>query len=302
MMMNEKRRMMIAGANGFIGSYLSRYFLERGWTVLGLARRADGLADGVEFVEWDGETLEGEWAGRLDGTEVLINLVGKSVNCRMTDENKRLLISSRVNSTAVLGEAVAACDSPPSVWMNASIASIYVATREEYQTESGGEIGDSFNAEVGKKWEAAFYGADVSASVRRIALRTSLAMGEEEGTVLMILRNLAKRYLGGKMGDGGQMVSWIDVNDYCRAVEWMIGNESASGPYNMAAPNAMTNEEMMRRVREQVGVSFGLPAYEWMLKIGSVLMGANTGLILDSMWAYPEKLLEEGFVFEREEF
>lgn len=300
--MSEQKTMMIAGANGFIGKYLSRHFLGLGWTVLGLARRTDGLADGVEFVKWDGETLEDGWSSRLDGADVLINLVGKSVNCRMNDENKRLIIETRVNSTKILGEAVAACENPPSVWMNASTASIYVATREKPQSETEGVMGDSFNTEVAKAWEAAFNDAVVQDSVRKIALRTSLVMGEEEGTVLEILKGLAKKYLGGKMGDGGQMVSWIYVSDYCRAVEWMIDNDSARGPYNMATANAMTNEEMMRRVREKVGVSFGLPAYEWMLDIGAIFMGTNTGLILDSMWAYPEKLLEGGFEFEREEF
>lgn len=300
--MSEQKTMMIAGANGFIGKYLSRHFLGLGWTVLGLARRTDGLADGVEFVKWDGETLEDGWSSRLDGADVLINLVGKSVNCRMNDENKRLIIETRVNSTKILGEAVAACENPPSVWMNASTASIYVATREKPQSETEGVMGDSFNTEVAKAWEAAFNDAVMQDSVRKIALRTSLVMGEEEGTVLEILKGLAKKYLGGKMGDGGQMVSWIYVSDYCRAVEWMIDNDFARGPYNMATANAMTNEEMMRRVREKVGVSFGLPAYEWMLDIGAIFMGTNTGLILDSMWAYPEKLLEGGFEFEREEF
>lgn len=300
--MNQVRTMVIAGANGFIGRYLSRYFMKQGWHLIGLARRTDGLAKGVEFLKWDGETLEESWASRLDGADVLINLVGKSVNCRMNDENKRLIIETRVNSTKILGEAIGACKNAPSVWMNASTASIYLATREKAQTESEGVIDSSFNAEVGQVWEAAHNDAVVPSSVRKIALRTSLVMADEKGTVLEILRGLAKKYLGGQMGDGGQMVSWIYVEDYCKAVAWMIENESASGAYNMATAHAMTNADMMKRVREQVGVSFGLPAFEWMLHVGAIFMGTNTGLILDSMWAYPQRLLEEGFVFDKEKF
>lgn len=294
--------MVIAGANGFMGRYISKYFLEKGWGVIGLARRTDGLAEGVEFVEWNGETLESGWMKVVDGTDVLINLAGRTVDCRYNDENKRQILDSRVNSTAVLGEAVAACENPPSVWMNASTATIYADTREGAQTESEGVIGEGFSVEIAKAWEGAFDEAEVADSVRKITLRTTLVMGDERGTVLEILRGLARKYLGGQMGDGGQMVSWIDINDVCRAVEWMIENKSAEGAYNLAAPVALTNAEMMRRVRKQVGVSFGLPAYEWMLELGAFFMRTETELILKSRWVYPERLLEEGFVFEREEF
>jgi uncharacterized protein len=163
-------------------------------------------------------------------------------------------------------------------------------------------VGHGFSVEIAKSWEGAFHDAKVSDSVRKIILRTTLVMGDEKGTVMDVLSGLAKKYLGGKMGDGGQMVSWIDINDVCRAVEWMIENESASGPYNLAAPHALTNAEMMKRIRKRVGVSFGLPAFEWMLEIGAFFMRTETELILKSRWVYPEKLIQGGFVFEREEF
>lgn len=302
MMMNEKKVMMIAGANGFMGRYLSRYFLDKGWRVFGLARRTQGLADGVEFVQWDGETMKSSWVEVLEEVDVLINLVGRTVDCRYNDENKRQILESRVNSTKLLGQAVASCSKPPSVWMNASTATIYEDTREKPQTESGGVVGHGFSVEIAKVWEGAFHDAKVSDSVRKIILRTTLVMGDEKGTVMDVLSGLARKYLGGKMGDGGQMVSWIDINDVCRAVEWMIETESASGPYNLAAPNALTNAEMMKRIREKVGVSFGLPAYEWMLELGAFFMRTETELILKSRWVYPERLIQGGFVFEREEF
>lgn len=300
--MSEEKAMMIAGANGFMGRYLSRYFMDKGWRVFGLARRMKGLAVGVEFVRWDGETLDEEWADLLERVDVLINLAGRTVNCRYSEENKRQILESRVKSTAVLGEAVGACADPPRVWMNASTATIYADTREKAHTEREGVIGEGFSVEIAKAWEGAFDAVEIDSSVRKIALRTAIVMGEEKGTVLEVLRGLARKYLGGKMGDGGQMVSWIDVNDFCRVVEWMIENEGARGVYNVAAPVALTNEEMMRRVREQVGVSFGLPANEWMLEVGAFFMRTETELILKSRWVYPERLLEEGFEFGKVRF
>ncbi len=299
---NTIKKMVIAGANGFMGRYISKYFIDKGWKVIGLARRKEGLAEGVELLKWDGETLEQEWAEQLDGADVVINLAGRTVDCRYNDENKRQILDSRVSSTKVIGEAIAQCKRPPSVWMNASTATIYADTREKAQTESEGVIGDGFSVQIAKSWESAFDAAEVDESVRKIILRTTLVMGEEKGTVYEILKGLAKKLLGGKMGDGGQMVSWIDINDVCRAVEWMIENEAASGVYNLAAPEAITNAEMMKRIRKTVGVPFGLPAYKWMLEIGAFFMRTETELILKSRWVYPERLLKEGFVFEREEF
>ncbi len=300
--MSKKKSMMIAGANGFMGRFISRYFLGLGWEVLGLVRRDEGLADGVEFVGWDGETLEAEWAERLEGVDVLINLAGRSVNCRYSEEHKRQIIDSRVKSTQVLGEAVLGCSRPPRLWMNASTATIYADERGRAHTESAGVIGDGFSVEVAQAWEDAFDGAAVSDSVRKITLRTSIVMGEERGAVLDVLSGLARRYLGGKMGDGGQKVSWIDSHDVCRVVAWMIENEDARGVYNLASPEVMTNAEMMRRIRERVGVSYGLPASEWMLKLGAFFMRTEVELILKSRWVYPERLLDEGFIFEREIF
>lgn len=294
--------MVIAGANGFMGRYISKYFIDMGWRVIGLARRTDGLAEGTEFIKWDGETLDQEWAAQIDGTDVMINLAGRTVDCRYNDENKRQILDSRVNSTKVIGEAIAGCENPPSVWMNASTATIYADTREKAQTESAGVIGEGFSVQIAKEWEGAFDAAKVADSIRKITLRTTLVMAEEKGTVYEILKGLAKKLLGGKMGDGTQMVSWIGINDVCRAVEWMIDNQSASGAYNLAAPEAITNAEMMKRIRKEVGVCFGLPAYEWMLEIGAFFMRTETELILKSRWVYPERLIEEGFKFEREEF
>ena len=284
-----------------MGRYLSEFFLKKNWQVKAFARREEGLAEGVEFHRWDGETLD-NWKEQLEGAEAVINLAGRTVNCRYTDKHKAEIIDSRVNSTSVLGVAVGECSDPPKVWLNASTATIYRNAIDKYQTESEGDIGEGFSVDVAKAWESAFNDARVDDRVRKVTLRTSLVIADEEGTVLEILRGLAKKGLGGKMGSGKQMVSWIHIEDTCRAVEWMIENPEAEGAYNLVAPEALTNEAMMKLIRKDVGAWIGLPAMAWMLEIGAFFMRTETELIVKSRWVYPERLLDEGFEFEKERF
>ncbi len=296
-----KKTIVIAGANGFTGRYLSEYYLKKGWVVKGVARRTEGLAEGVEFHKWDGEKL-GNWKSAVEGADAVVNLAGRTVNCRYNDENKRQILESRVNSTSVIGEAIAQCENTPEIWLNASTATIYRNASDHFQTESQGDIGKGFSVDVAKAWEAALNEAEIDDSVRRIALRTSLVMADEPETVLEVFRGLAKKWLGGPMGSGKQMVSWMHIDDWCRSIEWMIDNKHANGPYNLAAPEAISNEDMMKLIRKDVDRSFGLPSYEWMLEIGAFFMRTETELIVKSRWVYPERLLEEGFKFDKPKF
>jgi len=296
-----KKVIVIAGANGFTGRYLSEHYLKNGWVVKGIARRTDGLAEGVEFHQWDGENLS-DWKSALESADAIVNLAGRTVNCRYSDENKRQILESRVNSTRAIGEAIAQCEKPPEIWLNASTATIYRNAIDHYQTESEGEIGKGFSVDVAKAWEAALNDADIDPSIRRIALRTSLVMADEPETVLEVFRGLAKKWLGGPMGSGKQMVTWMHIDDWCNSIDWIIENPEANGPYNLAAPEAITNADMMKLIRKDVGRSFGLPAYEWMLEIGAFFMRTETELIVKSRWVYPERLLAEGFKFEKPKF
>lgn len=288
----------ITGANGFTGKYLSEFYLKKGWTVKALARRPEGLAEGVEYHHWDGETLD-EWQSAFEGAEAVVNLAGRTVNCRYNDENKRQILESRTTTTRLVGEAIAACSNPPKAWLNSSTATIYRNAIDHYQTESEGEIGEGFSVNVAKAWEGELHKAKIDPAIRKIALRTSLVMADEPGTVLEVFRGLAKKWLGGKMGSGKQMVSWISINDWCRSIEWLIENPDATGAYNLVAPEALSNAELMKLIRKDVGRSFGLPAMEWMLEIGAFFMRTETELIVKSRWVYPERLLEEGFKFEQ---
>ena len=222
------KKIIITGANGFLGRYLSRYFSSLGWEVVGFARSKKDVADQCRFVEWDGKTL-GDWAGELDGCDVLVNLAGRSVNCRYNKTNRREILDSRVDSTKVLGRAIAACDHPPELWMNSSTATIYRHAEDRPQCDVG-EIGKGFSVEIAKAWEEAFFGAKVPGKVRKVALRTAMVLADEPGTVFRYLYNLAKFGLGGKVGSGKQMVSWIHIEDFCRAIDWLIDHDEISGP------------------------------------------------------------------------
>ncbi|MGB1874031.1 MAG: TIGR01777 family oxidoreductase [Akkermansiaceae bacterium] len=294
------RRLVIAGANGFLGRHLTRYFHKNGWEVVGLARREEGLDAGCRYVHWDGKTM-GPWASELNGADAVINLAGRSINCRHNKRNKREIINSRVESTTVLGQAIGSCPNPPSVWLNASSAAVYADAEKNPQGE-GAKLGEGFFVDVAKEWEKAFMTARVREEVRRIALRTSLVMADEDGTVFDYLLKLSKLLLGGAAGGGKQMVSWVHVDDYCRAVEWLTEHQDIRGVINITAPDPLSNEKMMQRFRALTKRPFGLPASGWMVKLGALVLGTEAELILKSNWVLPRRLLQNGFVFKYPEF
>ena len=239
-----------------------------------LTRSPRNRRDGIKEIAWDGKSL-GDWAKLVDGAEVVVNLAGRSVDCRYHARNRRLILESRVDSTRVLGEAVAQCAKPPRVWLNSSTATIYKHTFGPAWDESG-EIGgtpaakDEFSVEVARDWEQAFAKARTPAT-RKVALRSGMVLGTEKNSVFPVLRRLVRFGLGGKMASGNQYVSWIHEADFCRAVDWLINRDDFSGAVNLASPNPIPNREMMRTLREICGVPFGLPATLWMLGGGSVL-------------------------------
>lgn len=293
------KKILIAGANGFIARHLAGHFAGLGWDVAGLARRQEGLHGQCRHVAWDGRS-PGGWLGEIDRCDVLINLAGRPVNCRHNTDNKRRILESRVDSTRLLGEAVAGSGNPPALWINGSAAGIYRETSARPNNEDG-RHGEGFLADVVKAWEGAFFSAKIPEGVRRVALRTTMVLADEPGNPFRILSLLAKLGLGGSAGSGRQMVSWIHIDDVVRAVEFIIGEGGISGPVNLAAPDAVTNAGMMRRFRKRAGVPFGIPAPAAGVRLGAFVMGTAPRLILASSWVAPEKLLEHGFKFAKPE-
>lgn len=294
-----KRRIILAGGSGFLGTALAQKFTSRGDDVIVLTRSPQERSDGVREVAWNAKDL-GDWAALVDGADIVINLTGRSVDCRYTERNRHAITASRVDSTRAVGQAIARCTRPPRVWLNASSATIYKHTFDRAADETGEtgatpEAKDEFSLEVIYQWERAFAEAATPAT-RKVALRTTMVLGAESG-VFPVLQRLTRFGLGGRMASGKQYMSWIHVEDFCRAIEWFIEHEELSGPINLAAPNPVTNNEMMRLMRKTCGVPFGLPATRWMLEIGAFFLRTETELILKSRRVIPGTLLASGFQF-----
>lgn len=296
----NKQRLILAGGTGFLGQALVKHFQALGWEVVVLTRNPQAGRAARE-VRWNGETL-GDWARELDGTAAVVNLTGRSVDCRYTEANRRLIIESRVNSTRIIGQAIAQCAQPPRVWLNSSSATIYRHTLGPAWDESGKDfaptpaVQDEFSLEVIHAWEKALNEAETPRT-RKLALRTTMVLGLARNSVFPVLRRLARFGLGGRMGSGEQFVSWMHEADFLRAVEFLIAHEELSGPVNLAAPNPLPNHELMRAFRELVGMPIGLPATEWMLEVGAFFLRTETELILKSRRVVPGKLLKAGFEF-----
>jgi len=296
----NQQRLILAGGTGFLGQALLRHFQALGWEVVVLTRNPQ-TGRAVKEIQWDAQNL-GDWAQELDGAAAVVNLTGRSVDCRYTEANRQLILDSRVNSTRVIGQAIAQCAKPPLVWLNSSSATIYRHTLGPAWDESSTDftptaaVQDEFSLKVIHAWEKTLNEA-VTPRTRKIALRTTLVLGHGRNSVFPVLSRLARFGLGGRMGSGEQFVSWLHEVDFCRAIEWVIQHEELTGPVNFAAPNPLSNSEMMRLFREAVGTPFGLPATEWMLEIGAFFLRTETELILKSRRVVPGKLLRSNFTF-----
>ncbi len=296
----KTERILLAGGSGFLGQALARHFQALGWEVVVLTRSPQ-VSRAAREVRWDAESL-GEWVRELEGATAVVNLTGRSVDCRYTEANRRLILDSRVNSTRVIGGAIAQCQGPPRVWLNSSSATIYRHTFGSPWDETGTdftptpEVKDEFSLEVIHAWERTLNEA-VTPHTRKVALRTTLVLGLARNSVFPVLRRLARLGLGGRMGTGEQFVSWLHETDFLRAVEFLLAHEELSGPVNFAAPNPVPNHELMRAFRELVGMPIGLPATAWMLEIGAFFLRTETELILKSRRVVPGRLLRAGFEF-----
>ena len=250
---------------------------------------------GVRVARWDGATL-GDWKSVFEGAEAVLNLAGRSVNCRYNSKNRAEILDSRVNSTRILGEAIAGCTIPPKVWLNSSTATIYRHAEDRPMDDETGEIGSGFSVGIALAWEKEFFERQLPAT-RRLALRTAMVMGPQPGGPFVVFHRLARLGLGGTLGSGRQMVSWLHDEDFCRAVEWLIDHEEVSGPINVSAPNPLPNREFMREVRRAARAPIGLPATRWMLEVGALILRTETELPLKSRWVLPSRLKAAGFSF-----
>ncbi len=344
-------KLVIPGGSGHVGALLLRHFLPQGHEVVVLSRGgADVARPGTtetaaaraaepeatpahgrgrcRIVPWNGEHL-GAWAAEVDGADVVINLAGRSVNCRYTPQHRREILESRVRSTRIIGEAIARARRPPKLWLQSSTATIYGHRYDAPNDEASGLIGVNadgyrapwgFSVEVAKAWELAAQEFPLP-TTKLVLLRSALTLSPDRGSIFDVLRSLVRVGLGGTNGDGRQYVSWIHGADFARALDWIIAAhlagasgaaavggepgpavarpaEALSGPINLAAPCPLPNRDFMRALRQAAGAKVGLPATAGMLEIGAFFLRTETELLLKSRRVVPGKLLASGFTFQ----
>ena len=289
-------KIVLPGGSGHVGQLLREHFTKRGDEVTVISRS--------HGVRWDGKTL-GDWATTLEGADVVINLAGRSVNCRYNRANMDEIMSSRLDSTKVLGEAIRACANPPKVWIQSSTATIYSHRFDAPNDDETGILGDASDpmppkwlasVDVAKAWEKAFAEADTPAT-RKVAIRSAIVMATTPGSAFTVLAGLARRGILGTQGNGKQFVSWIHETDFCQAIDWLIEHEIV-GPVNIASPNPLPQRDFAKVLRDALGVRMALPTPSWLLEIGAFFMGTETELILKSRRVVPSLLLSQGFKFE----
>lgn len=296
-------KIVIPAGTGQVGTVLARQFVKDGHDVVVLSRKSASLDWRV--VQWDAETL-GPWADEIDGADVVINLAGRNVNCRYNETNRREIKDSRVNSTKVVGEAIAAASNPPRVWLQASTATIYAHRYDEPNDDLTGIIGGhepdapdtwNFSIDVATSWERAANEIETPRT-RKVLMRSAITLSPDRGGIFDVLLGLVRKGLGGTAGDGRQYMSWIHDRDFIRSVFWLIDHDELSGAVNLASPHPLPNKDFMRILRDTWGTSIGLPATKLMLEIGAVILRTETELVLKSRRVVPTRLLESGFQFE----
>ncbi len=296
-------KIIIPGGTGQVGTILARALHAAGHNVVVLSRKP-GQAP-WKIVPWDAENF-GDWTAEFEGADVVINLAGRSVNCRYTAENRRQIKESRVNSVRVVGQAIAQAAHPPRLWLQASTATIYAhrfdAPNDEVTGLPGGSEPDMpdtwrFSIDVAQAWEQAA-NAVLTPHTQKVLLRSAMIMSPDHGGVFDVILRLVRSGLGGQVGDGRQYVSWIHDQDFVQAIYWLIEHDDLEGVVNLCTPEPLPYAEFMRILRSAWGISFGLPATKWMVEIGTFLLRTESELVLKSRRVIPARLSRSGFTFQ----
>ncbi|WP_054860506.1 TIGR01777 family oxidoreductase [Gracilibacillus sp. JCM 18860] len=281
-----KKKVVITGGSGFIGAYLREKFLDLGYDVAIISRKPPAIT-------WNDQ--EGMLQA-LNHAELVINLAGKSVNCRYNEKNKQEILTSRTGTTKLLGDAISKCEHPPKLWINSSTATIYRHAEDKPMTEKDGEIGVGFSVDVAKKWENAFFQFSLP-NTRQVALRIAIVLGPDGGGVMTPYKNLVTFGLGGIQGNGRQMFSWIHIEDIWNIILFLKDREDLSGIFNCSAPNPIPNYILMKELRRKLNRPLGLPAPAPLLELGAIFIRTETELILKSRWVLPDRLEKAGYSF-----
>lgn len=287
-------KLIIAAGTGFLGEILVNHFKSKYEEIIILTRGKSQIINQIKYVNWNAKTFSG-WENELENATVLINLTGKSVNCRYTKKNKKEILLSRIESTTILNKAVLNCKCPPKHFLNSSTSTIYRFSLDKQMDEMDGEIGNDFSINVALSWEKAFF-KTTTPNTLKTALRTSIVLGKNGGAFLP-LKTLAKIGFGARQGDGKQFISWIHEEDFANAIDFILQRE-ITGVVNIVSPTPIRNADFMKRLRWAVGFPFGIPISTTLLEIGSFFIQTETELVLKSRNVIPKRLLENGFQFK----
>ncbi len=295
----ESKRIVIAGGSGFLGVSLTHYLVELGHVVTVLSRNPIKSKGPCDQVAWDARTLD-DWIAVLEGADAIVNLTGRSVDCIKTPDHQDEILRSRLEATRVLGAAMRKIESPPPVWVQMSTAHIYGDPPTAICTEES-LLGIGLAPQVGKAWESEFAAA-IQSGQRGVILRTSFVVGRDRGAgggAMSRLRSIARLGLGGRVGHGQQGMSWIHEQDMNRIFDCAIGDSSMEGVYIASSPNPESQAEFMRKLRKSMGIPFGFPASESMVRVGAHwLLRTDPDLVLYGRYVVPKRLIEIGFKFE----
>jgi hypothetical protein len=287
------KRIVLAGGSGFIGQSLAKALLARGYEVVVLTR-SPRTGSGFREIEWNGTHL-GEWIKFLDGAEAVVNLAGRNVNCPHTSENLKEILESRVNSVRIIALAFDHVKTPPRVWMQASAIGFYGDTKDRLCDENS-PAGNDALAGVCKLWEDAFNLANTP-KTRRAILRIGFVLGKNGGA-LPVLSKLTKWFLGGRVGNGRQFISWIHIADLTKMFIETIERENLSGTFNAVGLNPETNRFFMRELRRALYRPWSPPVPEFAVRLGARWMGSEPSLALASQCCAPIRFLEAGFEYQ----
>lgn len=279
-------KILIIGSSGLIGSELVPYLQKQGFEVARLLRKKQ-----EEQPYWNID--EGSFhLKRFSSPDVVINLAGENIGeGRWTEKRKKKLLDSRIKTTALLAKHFK--DNPPALFINASAIGFY-GNRGTDIVDENSSAGEDFVSELAKQWEDSCAAIE-STVTRLVKIRTGIVLSKNGGALAKMLPAF-KLGGGGRLGSGKQFMSWIDINDLCHAILFIIHQKKLSGAVNIVSPNAVTNQDFSQALSKQLCRPCILPLPSFMVKFIFSQMGEE--LLLASTHVKPKKLLDAGFQFE----
>lgn len=286
-------KVILAGGSGFLGEALASFLTKKGYEIVILTRGSSHERQQIRYVHWDGVTL-GDWAQEVDGSLAVVNFTGKSVNCIYTKKNQEEILRSRLDSVAVLTDAVLACANPPSVFIQAGSLAIFGDTKQVCDEDA--PHGTGFSVDVCEQWEKAFFEREL-ARTRKVLLRIGFALGKNGGALEPLVK-LASYRLGGTVGSGDQYISWLHIDDLNEMFLAAIEDEKISGILNATGPQPVTNKEFMKTLRKVLNKGWAPPAPAPLVRLGAyVIMKTEPDLALTGRNCIPKKFMDHGFSF-----